>query len=172
MFAIVTVVQSWWPPWYFTDLFTIWFMRVGLTLRHLSMNKNTLLGKKNPANYQSWSGAEEVDSCLVELWVLLKRSFPEVTNEIVIEFTLAHGRHMQTRRTLTLLHLGSSRAAGLDLAQLSLPLFLFCFLSFVCCSYPLYLIVIIFSFISSSCLLFFKSFTLSFSPHPPTFLSP
>lgn len=123
------------------------------------MLKNTIQIFKQPQKkkFESWSAAEEVHSCLVELWVLVERSFPEVTNEIVIEFILDHGRLMQTRRTLALSHLGSSRTAGLDLAQLSLPLFLFCFLSFVGCSFLLFLIVGIFGFICH----FFFLLTLS-----------
>lgn len=136
------------------------------------MNESTLLKTEFPANYhkkcESWSPAEEVASCLVELRVLLERSFPEVTYEIVIEFILAHGRLVKTRRTFALSHLGSSWAAGLDLAQLSLPLFSFSFLRFECCSFPFSLIVIIFSFVS----LLLPVYSYSNPPPPPTFLSP
>lgn len=131
------------------------------------MNKNTHCWEKKEE-----SPEEEVDSCPVKWRALLRHSFPEVTNEIVMRFTLAHCRLVHTRRRDGVCIDSHSLTSGIQLSSWFRfgPAFsAFVLVLLVQCSFS-------FTLLFSACYFFFlfthlQPFHSSLSLPPPTFLS-
>ncbi len=154
----------------------------GHTSWQRGMNENTHIAVS--ANYhkkkrgQMKSPVEEVESCLVKWRALLGHSFPEVTNEIVMRFTLAHCRLIQTwRRDVVCVRVcvcWLSLTSGIQLSSWfgfdpTFSAFVLFLPSFVHCSFhlnPIIIFSLLFLLPVYSCA-FFSSFRLSFSTHVP-----